>query len=41
MKPDKELTADKVYNLFPFRDDGRYDYRIKEYEGPCPYYPFH
>ncbi|XP_073451712.1 alpha-2-macroglobulin-like [Aquarana catesbeiana] len=41
MKPDKELTADKVYNLFPFRDDGRYDYRIKESEGPCPYYPFH
>ncbi|XP_077311740.1 alpha-2-macroglobulin-like [Lithobates pipiens] len=40
MKPDKELTADKVYNLFPFRDDGRYDYRIKEYEGSCPYHPF-
>ncbi|XP_073451722.1 alpha-2-macroglobulin-like [Aquarana catesbeiana] len=40
MKPDKELTADKVYNLFPFRDDGRYDYRIKESEGPCPYYDY-
>ncbi|XP_040217255.1 alpha-2-macroglobulin-like [Rana temporaria] len=40
MKPDKELTADKVYNLFPFHDDGRYDYRIKENEDSCPYYPF-
>ncbi|XP_077311741.1 alpha-2-macroglobulin-like [Lithobates pipiens] len=40
MKPDKELTANKVYNLFPFRDDGRYDYRIKDNEGSCPYHPF-
>lgn len=40
MKPDKELTADKVYNLFPFRDDGRYDDRINEYEGLCPYSDF-
>ncbi|XP_073451724.1 alpha-2-macroglobulin-like [Aquarana catesbeiana] len=40
MKPDKELTADKVYNLFPFWDDGGYDYRIKESEGPCPYFDY-
>ncbi|XP_018430169.1 PREDICTED: alpha-2-macroglobulin-like, partial [Nanorana parkeri] len=41
MKPEKELTADKVYNLFPFRDDGKYDYRIKEHKDGCLFYPFH
>ncbi|KAM5140434.1 alpha-2-macroglobulin-like protein 1 [Mantella aurantiaca] len=41
MKPEKELTADKVFNLFPFSDDGRYDYRIKEHKDHCSFYPFH
>ncbi|XP_075072197.1 alpha-2-macroglobulin-like protein 1 [Mixophyes fleayi] len=35
MKPEKELTADKVYGLFPFRDFGEYDYRIQDYEDQC------
>nr|DBA15125.1 TPA: hypothetical protein GDO54_004379 [Pyxicephalus adspersus] len=41
MKPDKELTADKVYNLFPYRDFEDYDYRIQDDENPCgfDYFP--
>nr|DBA23306.1 TPA: hypothetical protein GDO54_014234 [Pyxicephalus adspersus] len=35
MKPEKELTADKVYNLFPFSNDGGYDYRVQNYENRC------
>ncbi|XP_063818184.1 alpha-2-macroglobulin-like protein 1 isoform X2 [Pseudophryne corroboree] len=39
MKPEKELTADKVYNLFPYRSTGEYDHRIRENEDECdPYY---
>ncbi|KAG8435784.1 hypothetical protein GDO86_013649 [Hymenochirus boettgeri] len=30
MKPDKELTADKIHNLFVSRDSGNYDYRVQE-----------
>ncbi|KAM4704401.1 LOW QUALITY PROTEIN: alpha-2-macroglobulin-like protein 1 [Rhinophrynus dorsalis] len=40
MKPEKELTADKVHGLFPFQDFGGYDYRIQDYEHRCPYDPF-
>ncbi|XP_075207727.1 alpha-2-macroglobulin-like [Anomaloglossus baeobatrachus] len=43
MKPEKELTADKVFNLFPSADFGWYDYRIQENEPTCgyggPYFP--
>ncbi|XP_063290827.1 alpha-2-macroglobulin-like [Pelobates fuscus] len=35
MKPERELTADKVRSLFPFNDFGTYDYRIQEYEDFC------
>ncbi|CAI9601968.1 unnamed protein product [Staurois parvus] len=36
LKPDKELTADKVFNLFPSRNSGGYDYRIREdLDNPC------
>ncbi|KAM9324848.1 alpha-2-macroglobulin-like [Gastrophryne carolinensis] len=35
MKPEKELTADKIYNLFPLRDVGEYDHRIRENENQC------
>ncbi|XP_063290825.1 alpha-2-macroglobulin-like [Pelobates fuscus] len=40
MKPDLELTADKIHNLFPFRDVGGYDYRIEENEPRCSHYEF-
>ncbi|XP_068113161.1 alpha-2-macroglobulin-like [Hyperolius riggenbachi] len=41
MKPGKELTADKVYNLFPSRDTGGYDSRVQEDYKPCASYsPF-
>ncbi|XP_073541261.1 pregnancy zone protein-like isoform X2 [Phyllobates terribilis] len=43
MKPEKELTAEKVFDLFPSFDFGRYDYRIQENEPSCgyggPYFP--
>ncbi|XP_053306439.1 alpha-2-macroglobulin-like [Spea bombifrons] len=35
MKPEKELTADKVHSLFHFYDYGGYDYRIQEDEPHC------
>ncbi|CAI9588065.1 unnamed protein product, partial [Staurois parvus] len=35
MKPDKELTADKVYDLFPYWDSELYDYRIRDYDNSC------
>ncbi|XP_077309930.1 alpha-2-macroglobulin-like [Lithobates pipiens] len=35
MKPEKELTADKVYNLFPYWESERYDYRIREEDNSC------
>ncbi|XP_072280974.1 alpha-2-macroglobulin-like [Pyxicephalus adspersus] len=31
MKPDKELTAKKVYDLFPYWEFEDYDYRIEDY----------
>ncbi|XP_075207729.1 alpha-2-macroglobulin-like [Anomaloglossus baeobatrachus] len=41
MKPEKELTADKVFDVFPSVEFGRYDYRIQEDEERCEYGPFH
>ncbi|XP_068113734.1 alpha-2-macroglobulin-like [Hyperolius riggenbachi] len=38
MKPEKELTADKVYNLFPSRETGGYDYRVQEHYNTCASY---
>ncbi|XP_075072196.1 alpha-2-macroglobulin-like protein 1 isoform X2 [Mixophyes fleayi] len=35
MKPEKELTADKVYDLFPVHDFGEYDYRVQDFVNPC------
>ncbi|KAG8551451.1 hypothetical protein GDO81_004117 [Engystomops pustulosus] len=35
MKPEKQLTADKVFNLFPSGDSEWYDYRIQEPEDNC------
>ncbi|OCT71333.1 hypothetical protein XELAEV_18034311mg [Xenopus laevis] len=40
MKPDQELTADKIRGLFPVNDFGNYDYRIQEAEDHCPFRPF-
>uniref|UniRef100_A0A6I8RH41 Pregnancy-zone protein n=1 Tax=Xenopus tropicalis TaxID=8364 RepID=A0A6I8RH41_XENTR len=40
MKPDKELTANKIHDLFPSRDFGNYDYRIQEYDDHCPFFPY-
>ncbi|KAG9471078.1 hypothetical protein GDO78_015955 [Eleutherodactylus coqui] len=40
MKPEKELTADKVFDLFPSTDFGWYDYRVQEQEDTCSYSPF-
>ncbi|XP_075204633.1 alpha-2-macroglobulin-like [Anomaloglossus baeobatrachus] len=37
MKPEKELTADKVFDLFPSRHFGGYDYRIQEHQIECYY----
>ncbi|KAM8924768.1 alpha-2-macroglobulin-like protein 1 [Pelodytes ibericus] len=31
MKPEKEMTADKVYSLFPYTNSEKYDYRIATY----------
>ncbi|XP_073402572.1 alpha-2-macroglobulin-like isoform X2 [Dendrobates tinctorius] len=39
MKPEKELTAEKVFDLFPSVDFKRYDYRIQEHEERCSYRP--
>ncbi|XP_073451729.1 alpha-2-macroglobulin-like protein 1 [Aquarana catesbeiana] len=36
MKPEAELTNEKIYNLFPYSDSGDYDYRIQEKES-CYY----
>ncbi|XP_073451731.1 alpha-2-macroglobulin-like protein 1 [Aquarana catesbeiana] len=36
MKPEAELTNEKIYNLFPYSDSGDYDYRIQERES-CYY----
>ncbi|XP_071985679.1 alpha-2-macroglobulin-like [Engystomops pustulosus] len=43
MKPEKELTADKVFDLFPFHTSESYDYRIQEREDSCELdrYPRH
>ncbi|XP_073541262.1 alpha-2-macroglobulin-like [Phyllobates terribilis] len=41
MKPKKELTAEKVFDLFPSVDFKGYDYRIQEHEERCGYRPFH
>ncbi|XP_075468695.1 alpha-2-macroglobulin-like protein 1 [Ascaphus truei] len=30
MKPERELSADQVHNLFPFTDFGGYDYRVQD-----------
>ncbi|XP_068113615.1 alpha-2-macroglobulin-like isoform X2 [Hyperolius riggenbachi] len=35
MKPEKELTVDKVFNLFSTWDSENYDYRIQEFDDPC------
>ncbi|KAM4034378.1 alpha-2-macroglobulin-like [Anomaloglossus baeobatrachus] len=35
MKPERELTAEKVFDLFPSIDFGEYDYRVQEHEGTC------
>ncbi|XP_075072193.1 alpha-2-macroglobulin-like [Mixophyes fleayi] len=35
MKPEKELTADKVYALFPIRDSKGYDHRVQELDDRC------
>ncbi|XP_077311729.1 alpha-2-macroglobulin-like isoform X2 [Lithobates pipiens] len=35
MKPEKELTADKVFNLFPSREIGVYDVRIQDPGNQC------
>ncbi|XP_056385120.1 alpha-2-macroglobulin-like isoform X2 [Hyla sarda] len=40
MKPEKELTADKVFDLFPSLDFETYDYRVQEHENTCGYGPF-
>ncbi|MEE6485823.1 hypothetical protein FKM82_014428, partial [Ascaphus truei] len=32
MKPERELSADQVHNLFPFPDFGGYDYRVQDTE---------
>ncbi|XP_075699316.1 alpha-2-macroglobulin-like [Rhinoderma darwinii] len=40
MKPEKELTADKIFDLFPSFDSGWYDHRIQEQEKTCEYRPF-
>ncbi|XP_040293168.1 alpha-2-macroglobulin-like protein 1 isoform X2 [Bufo bufo] len=39
MKPEKELTADKVFNLFPSFDFGWYDHRVQEDEPTCGFIP--
>ncbi|XP_044153489.1 alpha-2-macroglobulin-like protein 1 isoform X2 [Bufo gargarizans] len=41
MKPEKELTANKVFNLFPSFDFQWYDHRVQEYDPSCgPFSPF-
>ncbi|KAM5140422.1 alpha-2-macroglobulin-like protein 1 [Mantella aurantiaca] len=35
MRPEKELTADKVFDQFPYHHSGEYDYRINEFNGQC------
>ncbi|XP_018427417.1 PREDICTED: alpha-2-macroglobulin-like [Nanorana parkeri] len=35
MKPDKELTADKVFDLFPYWEFEDYDYRVQDHDNPC------
>ncbi|XP_063290829.1 alpha-2-macroglobulin-like isoform X2 [Pelobates fuscus] len=35
MKPERELTADKVHSLFPVNDFGGYDHRVGERETSC------
>uniref|UniRef100_A0A803K6Y1 Alpha-2-macroglobulin-like 1 n=1 Tax=Xenopus tropicalis TaxID=8364 RepID=A0A803K6Y1_XENTR len=40
MKPDKELTADQIHNLFPFPDFGGYDARVQDSDDHCPFYPW-
>ncbi|XP_073451727.1 alpha-2-macroglobulin-like protein 1 isoform X2 [Aquarana catesbeiana] len=39
MKPEAELTSEKIYNLFPYSESGDYDWRIQESES-C-YYSVH
>ncbi|XP_073453696.1 alpha-2-macroglobulin-like [Aquarana catesbeiana] len=40
MKPEKELTADKVYDLFPYWESELYDYRIREEDNSCEFPEF-
>ncbi|XP_077311731.1 alpha-2-macroglobulin-like isoform X2 [Lithobates pipiens] len=40
MKPEKELTADKVYDLFPYWESELYDYRIREEDHSCGFPEF-
>ncbi|KAM5140421.1 alpha-2-macroglobulin-like [Mantella aurantiaca] len=35
MKPDKELTIDKVFDLFTSRQSRQYDHRIQEHDNQC------
>ncbi|XP_073402570.1 alpha-2-macroglobulin-like isoform X3 [Dendrobates tinctorius] len=37
MRPEKELTAKKVFDLFASIHPGGYDYRIQEHESGCEY----
>ncbi|OCT71331.1 hypothetical protein XELAEV_18034310mg [Xenopus laevis] len=39
MKPDQELTADKIHNLFPFLDYGGYDIRVHDGDDYGSFYP--
>ncbi|XP_043935798.1 alpha-2-macroglobulin-like isoform X2 [Protopterus annectens] len=38
MKPEEQLSADKVYNLLQVTDTGGYPYQVEEYEGSCSFY---
>ncbi|KAM9324847.1 alpha-2-macroglobulin-like [Gastrophryne carolinensis] len=40
MSPDKELTADKVYDLFQLSEGGGYDYRIIEPDLRCGFFHY-
>ncbi|KAM3913957.1 alpha-2-macroglobulin-like [Leptodactylus fuscus] len=40
MKPEKELTADKVLDLFPSAEFGWYDFRIQDDGDTCGFRPF-
>ncbi|KAM5140414.1 alpha-2-macroglobulin-like [Mantella aurantiaca] len=40
MKPDKELTPDKVFNLFSYWESQNYDHRIQDYDNSCGFSDF-